>query len=100
MENGTFNTFDMDGDPDPNIKELTLDSPDGRAAELDVDISTLRGKMGGLLAFRDEILHPAQNQLGQIGLALADAFNEQNKKGMDFDGNIGGDIFAIPTVGG
>ncbi len=100
MENGTFNTFDMDGDPDPNIKELKLDSPDGRAAELDVDISTLRGKMGGLLAFRDEILHPAQNQLGQIGLALADAFNEQNKKGMDLDGNIGGDIFAIPTVGG
>jgi flagellar hook-associated protein 1 FlgK len=56
--------------------------------------------MGGLLAFRDEILHPAQNQLGQIGLALADAFNQQNKKGMDLDGNIGGDIFSIPTVGG
>jgi len=100
MENGTFNTFDMDGDPDPNIKELKLDSPDGKAIELDVNISTLRGKMGGLLAFRDEILHPAQNQLGQIGLALADAFNEQNKKGMDLDGNIGGDIFSIPTVGG
>ncbi|ALO41420.1 flagellar hook-associated protein FlgK [Pseudoalteromonas phenolica] len=100
MENGTFNTFDMDGDPDPNIKELKLDSPDGKAIELDVNISSLRGKMGGLLAFRDEILHPAQNQLGQIGLALADAFNEQNKKGMDLDGNIGGDIFSIPTVGG
>jgi flagellar hook-associated protein 1 FlgK len=100
MENGTFNTFDMDGDPDPNIKELKLDSPDGKAIALDVNISTLRGKMGGLLAFRDEILHPAQNQLGQIGLALADAFNQQNKKGMDLDGNLGGDIFAIPTVGG
>jgi flagellar hook-associated protein 1 FlgK len=100
MVNGTFNTFDMDGDPDPNIKQLKLDTPDGRAVELDIDISTLKGKMGGLLAFRDEILSPAQNQLGQIGLALADAFNEQNKKGMDLDGNIGGDIFAIPTVGG
>jgi flagellar hook-associated protein 1 FlgK len=100
MENGTFNTFDMDGDPDPNIKELKLDSPDGKAIALDVNISTLRGKMGGLLAFRDEILHPAQNQLGQIGLALADAFNQQNRKGMDLDGNLGGDIFAIPTVGG
>lgn len=100
MVNGTFNTFDMDGDPDPNIKQLKLDTPDGRAVELDIDISTLKGKMGGLLAFRDEILSPAQNQLGQIGLALADAFNEQNKKGMDLDGNIGGDIFAIPTVSG
>ena len=100
MQNGTFNTFAMDGDPDPNIKELTLDSPDGKAVQLDVNVSTLKGKMGGLLAFRDEILHPAQNQLGQIGIALADAFNEQNKKGMDLDGNLGGDIFNIPAVNG
>lgn len=100
MQNGTFNTFAMDGDPDPNIKELKLDSPDGKAVQLDVNVSTLKGKMGGLLAFRDEILHPAQNQLGQIGIALADAFNEQNKKGMDLDGNLGGDIFNIPAVNG
>jgi flagellar hook-associated protein 1 FlgK len=100
MQNGTFNTFAMDGDPDPNIKELKLDSPDGKAVQLDVNVSTLKGKMGGLLAFRDEILYPAQNQLGQIGIALADAFNEQNKKGMDLDGNLGGDIFNIPAVNG
>jgi flagellar hook-associated protein 1 FlgK len=31
---------------------------------------------------------------------LADAFNEQNKKGMDLDGNLGGDIFNIPAVNG
>jgi flagellar hook-associated protein 1 FlgK len=42
---------------------------------------------------------PAQNQIGQMGLAIADAFNEQNKLGMDANGELGGDIFNIPTVG-
>ncbi|HBW96786.1 MAG TPA: flagellar biosynthesis protein FlgK, partial [Pseudoalteromonas sp.] len=50
-------------------------------------------------AFRDDILVPAQNQIGQMGLAIADAFNEQNKLGMDANGELGGDIFNIPTVG-
>ncbi|TMO69470.1 flagellar hook-associated protein FlgK [Pseudoalteromonas aurantia] len=100
MENGTFNAFSLAGDPDPNVRELRLDVRDGQAVALDVNSSTLKGKIGGLLAFRDEILHPAQNQLGQIGIALADAFNEQNKKGMDLDGNLGGDLFTIPSVTG
>ncbi|TMP41642.1 flagellar hook-associated protein FlgK [Pseudoalteromonas citrea] len=100
MENGTFNAFSLAGDPDPNVRELKLDVRDGQAVALDVNSSTLKGKIGGLLAFRDEILHPAQNQLGQIGIALADAFNEQNKKGMDLDGNLGGDLFTIPSVTG
>ena len=100
MENGTFNAFSLAGDPDPNVRELKLDVRDGQAVALDVNSSTLKGKIGGLLAFRDEILHPAQNQLGQIGIALADAFNEQNKKGMDLDGNLGGNLFTIPSVTG
>ncbi|KZN55009.1 flagellar hook-associated protein FlgK [Pseudoalteromonas luteoviolacea] len=100
MENGAFNLFSLDGDPDPNKKELTLDVTDGNAVALQVDQTKLQGQIGGLLAFRDEILIPAQNQLGQIGLALADAFNQQNKLGMDLDGNLGGNIFEIPTAAG
>ncbi|MBE0367379.1 flagellar hook-associated protein FlgK [Pseudoalteromonas aurantia] len=98
MENGTFNAFSLAGDPDPNVRDLKLDVKDGQAVALEVNSSTLKGKIGGLLAFRDEILQPAQNQLGQIGIALADAFNEQNKKGMDLDGNLGGELFKIPTT--
>ncbi|NHH91328.1 flagellar hook-associated protein FlgK [Pseudoalteromonas sp. MB47] len=98
MQSGTFNLFSFSGDPDPNFKELKLDVNGGKAVPLDVDVSKLKGKIGGLLAFRDDILVPAQNQLGQMGLALADAFNQQNSLGMDANGEIGGDIFAIPTV--
>ncbi|MBD58477.1 flagellar hook-associated protein FlgK [uncultured Pseudoalteromonas sp.] len=98
MQSGTFNLFSFSGDPDPNFKELKLDVNGGKAVPLEVDVSKLKGKIGGLLAFRDDILVPAQNQLGQMGLALADAFNQQNRLGMDANGEIGGDIFAIPTV--
>ena len=99
MENGTFNLFSLSGDPDPNFKELTLDVNGGKAVPLEIDASKLKGKIGGLLAFRDDILVPAQNQIGQMGLAIADAFNEQNKLCMDANGELGGDIFTIPTVG-
>jgi len=99
MENGTFNLFSLSGDPDPNSKELTLDVNGGKAVPLEIDATKLKGKIGGLLAFRDDILVPAQNQIGQMGLAIADAFNEQNKLGMDANGELGGDIFNIPTVG-
>ncbi|MCF2859354.1 flagellar hook-associated protein FlgK [Pseudoalteromonas sp. SMS1] len=100
MENGSFNLFSLDGDPDPNRKQLKLDITEGNAIALEVDQTKLQGKIGGLLAFRDEILIPAQNQLGQIALSLADAFNQQNKLGMDLDGNLGGNIFTIPTTSG
>ncbi|MDW7550068.1 flagellar biosynthesis protein FlgK [Pseudoalteromonas sp. McH1-7] len=100
MQGGAFNLFSNKGDPDPNHKSLVLDIKDKNVVQLELDSGSLKGKIGGLLAFRDEVLIPAQNQLGQIGLALADAFNQQNKLGMDLDGNIGGDLFKIPTVGG
>jgi flagellar hook-associated protein 1 FlgK len=100
MQNGSFNVFSMRGDPDPNFKELRLDVNGGKAVPLEVDTSKLKGKIGGLLAFRDDILVPAQNQIGQMGLAIADSFNQQNSLGMDANGKLGGDIFTIPTVGG
>ncbi|WP_394191892.1 flagellar hook-associated protein FlgK [Pseudoalteromonas atlantica] len=98
MQEGTFNLFSMTGDPDPDFKELRLDVNGGKAVPLEIDADAIKGQIGGLLAFRDDILVPAQNQLGQMGLALADAFNEQNKLGMDGNGDLGGDIFTIPTV--
>ncbi|WP_462173876.1 flagellar hook-associated protein FlgK [Pseudoalteromonas xiamenensis] len=99
MKEGAFNLFSMDGDPDPNFKQLTLDVKGGKAVTLDVNPATLKGKIGGLLAFRDEILVPAQNQLGQMAISVADAFNQQNHLGLDLDGNFGGDLFQIPTAG-
>ncbi len=98
MQNGSFNLFSISGDPDANFKELRLDVNGGKAVPLEIDPTKLKGKIGGLLAFRDDILVPAQNQIGQMGIALADSFNQQNRLGMDANGELGGDIFEIPTV--
>jgi flagellar hook-associated protein 1 FlgK len=55
------------------------------------------GRLGGLLAFRDEILDPAQNSLGRVAVGLAQAFNDQHHLGQDLAGNLGGDFFDVPA---
>lgn len=53
------------------------------------------GSLGGLIAFRSETLDEARNQLGQLALAFADAFNAQHQKGYDREGVKGGDFFSF-----
>jgi len=54
------------------------------------------GSLGGILAYRDNALTSAQNQLGRIALVLAQTFNTQHKLGQDLNGAQGGDFFATP----
>ena len=60
------------------------------------------GTLGALLDFRNNVLDPAQNQLGRAAIALADAFNAQHAQGVDIDGQLGGTFFDIagPVVQG
>ncbi|MEM6512666.1 MAG: flagellar hook-associated protein FlgK [Pseudomonadota bacterium] len=53
------------------------------------------GQIGGLLEFRDRILNPARESLGQTATAFAEAFNAQHRNGMDVRGTLGRDFFAI-----
>ncbi|HMA12897.1 MAG TPA: flagellar hook-associated protein FlgK [Steroidobacteraceae bacterium] len=57
------------------------------------------GSLGGLLDFRRELLDPVRNQLGQIAIGVASAVNAQHREGMDLQGNLGGDLFAVGGVG-
>ncbi len=52
------------------------------------------GTLGGLLDWRSEMLDPARNELGRIGVALSDVVNAQHREGMDLTGALGGDFFA------
>lgn len=61
------------------------------------DTSITGGALGGALKFRNEGLTQAQNKLGQLGVALAMAFNEQSAQGIDLSGAVGGDFFTIGT---
>lgn len=58
------------------------------------------GTLGGLMEFRDRVLTPARESLGQTAIAFVQAFNAQHQSGMDLRGALGGDFFDIrpPTV--
>ncbi|MEP7311485.1 MAG: flagellar hook-associated protein FlgK [Pseudomonadota bacterium] len=56
------------------------------------------GTLGGLLDFRREMLDPTRNQLGQIAVGLTSAVNAQHREGVDLNGNLGGDLFAVGAV--
>ncbi len=55
------------------------------------------GAIGGLLQFRTGSLDNIQNQLGQIATVLTQTFNAQHSLGYDANGNIGGNLFNVPT---
>lgn len=55
------------------------------------------GILGGLLSFRNDTLDKAQNSLGRIAINLAQSFNEQHQLGMDLNGNMGEEFFALPS---
>lgn len=63
------------------------------AADLDVTQSIVGGQLGGLLDFRENILDASYNQLGLVALGLNFAINEQHRRGMDLDNEIGNDFF-------
>ncbi len=99
MQDGTFNMFDINGNPDLMHKQIELLN-NSRGVSIKLPDSEIGGRLGGLFTFRDEILTQSQRQLGQLALALGDAVNQQNHKGLDLDGQLGGDIFKLPSIGG
>ncbi|CEP38155.1 MULTISPECIES: flagellar hook-associated protein FlgK [Halomonadaceae] len=69
---------------------------DGGGNVVQLDESTIKGgALGGLMSFRSETLDKTQNQIGQLAVSLATAFNEQHKQGVDLNGDQGEDFFAV-----
>ena len=58
------------------------------------------GTLGGLLDWRSQMLDPARNELGRIGVAIATQVNAQHREGMDLTGALGGNFFNIGAVDG
>lgn len=103
LENGGFNIFELKTGADTGHKHLQLafNMVDNQPqASVPITEDKLGGSLGGLFRFRNEILSPAQRDIGQIAVAMADAVNEQNRLGMDMDMQLGGDIFRLPELTG
>lgn len=104
LENGAFNLFEVNSNADISFKQLSLETSFNTEQKKDTSIkvqeSDLGGALGGLFRYRDEVLGPAMRDVGQLSIAFADAMNQQNKLGMDLDGQLGGNIFDIPSFRG
>ncbi|TVP10153.1 flagellar hook-associated protein FlgK [Shewanella sp. KCT] len=78
------------GDPYPG--ELRITTTAGNQT-LVVDPSKMGGSLGALFQFRDETLIPAQLEMGQLALGIADSFNQAQSQGFDLNGEVGSDLF-------
>lgn len=95
LQDGSFKLFDVSNDVDLNAKSLKLSS-NGKPTTLSISETDLGGTIGGLFRFRDEVLQTSRREIGQIALAITETMNTQNRQGMDYDQQLGSNIFKLP----
>lgn len=113
QDDGAINVFIGNGQAlvmGGGVRQLTTGYLSGDPSNLDVGFTSSSGQpvnvtrfmsggeLGGLLETRTSVLDTAQNELGLIGLTLTASFNEQNRLGLDLNGELGGDLFELPAV--
>lgn len=77
----------------PEKTEIVMDGSNGPRVISD---QLTGGSLGGLLDFRREALDQSMNQLGRLGVILADQFNKQHAQGLNLEGDSGGEFFVVP----
>ncbi|MCD0505746.1 flagellar hook-associated protein FlgK [Bordetella petrii] len=93
---------------DPTRMALAYSLPSGAGSTVKVELEDTEitgGQLAGFLKFRSESLDAVQDQLGQLAVGLALAFNAQHQAGVDLNGDPGQALFglgnpaAIPKAG-
>lgn len=96
LEDGSYNLMALKGNPDPDRPELVaMVESGGKKINQGIDEHTIGGRIGGLLAYRAEVLEPSQMKLGQLALTFADSLNKQQAQGLDLDNELGQPIFTF-----
>jgi flagellar hook-associated protein 1 len=107
QQDGTVNVFIGKGQPlvlgssssklslsasssNPSRKEVTLGGQ-----QISKDITG--GELSGAIKFRDQILEPAQQQLGLVAAGIAVQFNSIHSTGFDLNGDAGTNMFSFGT---
>ncbi|MBA1278511.1 flagellar hook-associated protein FlgK [Stutzerimonas stutzeri] len=78
------------GQGDPNRHEIQFVSGGSRQG---ITSQITGGELGGLIRYRQEVLDPTLNSLGQLALAVSDQVNTQLGQGLDLKGNVGVGLF-------
>ena len=81
-----------------NASENQVSLVGGGGQTTDITATVTGGQLGGLLAVRDQVLHPAENTLGQFSVGLATLTNQAQAAGIDLTGAAGKPMFAIGGV--
>ncbi len=63
----------------------------------DITSQITSGFLGGTVKFRDQVLDPAQQQLGLVAAGLAVEFNRVHQQGYDLNGVAGKKVFDLGT---
>src|SRR5690606_9888365 len=77
---------------DATRREVVFVAPNGSSQPITQFVTG--GTVGGLLKFRQNTLDTSQNSLGQIALSVADAVNQQQRLGLDLNGDFGSNLFT------
>ncbi|MGZ4955916.1 MAG: flagellar hook-associated protein FlgK [Methylobacter sp.] len=94
----TFTT--LQSQLDPGKLEVGIKTANGT---IDITNQITGGSLGGAIRFRDEVLDPAQQKLGQVAAGLAMEVNAVHKNGFDLNGTAGSGLFnftgvAVPVI--
>ncbi len=85
-----FTTVRDDYRPDRNI--LALQSTTGTVR---LGPGSVGGQLGGALSARADLVDANRAELGRIATALTDSVNRTSASGLDLNGNVGGNFFAL-----
>lgn len=86
----TYDVKAIQGEADPSRYDIAVQ--DGTNLKV-ITNEVTGGKAGGLLDYRDNVLDPAMNQLGQMAITVADTVNQVQAGGLDLEGHYGSPIF-------
>ncbi|MGQ8366364.1 flagellar hook-associated protein FlgK [Glaciecola sp. 1036] len=104
LADGAFNVFTVGGEPDYTNRQLQLSTDFQKFNKADTKINIveqdLGGALGGVFKYREQVLEPAERNLGKLATVLADTVNTQNRQGMDLDQQLGQNIFSISDFRG
>lgn len=82
---------------DPTQIDIFMKNGSGVDAKVTDELGA--GTIGGLVNYRDQVLQPTINEVGRLAIVFSNTMNEQHRKGMDLNGDIGQDLFAPITEG-
>lgn len=80
----------VQGRSDPSRAEVVLING-GSQQEITNLVSG--GELGGLIRYRRDVLDQAMNSVGRLALSIASEVNDQLGKGLDINGQAGGQLF-------